>query len=58
MSYVVKLHPMNSAPGDTALAQDWRKAHPGGTYPMGVRRIEVKECLEANKEDAAALAPV
>jgi hypothetical protein len=42
----------------TVLAQDWMAAHPHGTYPRGVRRLEVKdEWLEADKQYAASLAP-
>lgn len=42
----------------TVLAQDWKAAHPKGTYPAGVRRIEVKDqWLEADREYAASLAP-
>jgi Domain of unknown function (DUF4760) len=42
----------------TVLAQDWAAAHPKGTYPAGVRRIEVKdEWLQADKQYAASLAP-
>jgi predicted DNA-binding transcriptional regulator len=42
----------------TVLAQDWMAAHPNGTYPAGVRRIELKdEWLEADKQYAASLAP-
>ena len=41
-----------------ALAQDWIAAHPKGTYPAGVRRIDLKdEWLEADKQYAASLAP-
>jgi hypothetical protein len=33
-------------------------AHPKGTYPAGVRRIELKdEWLEADKQYASSLAP-
>jgi hypothetical protein len=40
------------------LAQDWMTAHPKGTYPAGVRRIDLKdEWLEADKQYAASLAP-
>jgi hypothetical protein len=40
------------------LAQDWMAAHPNGTYPAGVRRIDLKdEWLEADKQYAASLAP-
>jgi Domain of unknown function (DUF4760) len=43
----------------TVLAQDWKAAHPKGTYPAGVRRIGLKdEWLEADKQYAASLAPV
>jgi len=42
----------------TVLAQDWEAAHPKGTYPAGVRRIDLKdEWLEADKQYAASLAP-
>jgi Domain of unknown function (DUF4760) len=42
----------------TVLAQDWRVAHPKGTYPAGVRRIDLKdEFLEADKQYAASFAP-
>jgi Domain of unknown function (DUF4760) len=42
----------------TVMAQDWRAAHPKGTYPAGVRRIGLKdEWLEADKQYAASLAP-
>jgi hypothetical protein len=42
----------------TVLAQDWFAAHPNGTYPAGVRRLQVKdEWLEADKQYAASLAP-
>jgi hypothetical protein len=42
----------------TVSAQDWWAAHPKGTYPAGVRRIEVKdEWLEADKQYAASMAP-
>jgi hypothetical protein len=42
----------------TVLAQDWIAAHPKGTYPAGVRRIELKdEWLGADKQYAASLAP-
>jgi hypothetical protein len=41
----------------TVLAQDWLAAHPEGTYPAGVRRIEIKdEWLEADTQYAASLA--
>jgi hypothetical protein len=40
------------------LAQDWFVAHPKGSYPPGVRRIDLKdEWLEADKQYAASLAP-
>jgi hypothetical protein len=39
------------------LAQDWKAAHPRGTYPVGVRRITVKDqWLEADEQYAASLA--
>jgi hypothetical protein len=42
----------------TVLSEDWLAAHPDGTYPAGVRRIELKdEWLEADKQYAASLAP-
>ncbi|MFZ0031121.1 MAG: hypothetical protein WAK84_04530 [Candidatus Cybelea sp.] len=40
------------------LAQDWIAARPKGTYPAGVRRIDLKdEWLEADRLYAASLAP-
>jgi hypothetical protein len=40
------------------LAEDWKAAHPKGTYPTGVRRIQLKdEWLEADRQYAASLAP-
>jgi hypothetical protein len=40
----------------TVLAQDWIAAHPKGTYPVGMRRIDLKdEWLEADMEYAASL---
>jgi hypothetical protein len=42
----------------TVVAQDWLAAHPKGTYPADVRRIELKdEWLEADRQYAASLAP-
>jgi hypothetical protein len=42
----------------TVLAQRWIAAHPKGTYPAGMERIELKdEWLEADKQYAASLAP-
>jgi hypothetical protein len=42
----------------TVLSQDWLAAHPNGTYPAGVRRIDPKyPWLEADKQYAASLAP-
>jgi hypothetical protein len=42
----------------TVLSQDWIAMHSEGTYPAGVRRIELKdEWLEADKQYAASLAP-
>jgi len=41
----------------TVLAQDWRDAHPTGSYPTGVRRIVLKdEWLEVDQRYAASLA--
>jgi Domain of unknown function (DUF4760) len=41
----------------TVLAQDWIAAHPKGTYPAGMRRIDLKdEWLEPDKEYAASRA--
>jgi Domain of unknown function (DUF4760) len=40
------------------LAEDWKAAHPNGTYPAGVRRIDLNyPWLEADKQYAASLAP-
>jgi hypothetical protein len=40
------------------LAQDWLAAHPKGTYPAGLRRIQLKDqWLDADKQYAASLAP-
>jgi hypothetical protein len=42
----------------TVLAQDWIAAHPKGTYPAGVRRIELgDDWLEDDRQYAASLAP-
>jgi hypothetical protein len=42
----------------TVLAQDWQAVHPKGTYPAGMRRLELKdEWLEADKQYASSLAP-
>jgi Domain of unknown function (DUF4760) len=42
----------------TVLAQDWLTSHPDGTYPAGVRRIDLQyPWLEADKQYAASLAP-
>jgi hypothetical protein len=42
----------------TVLAQEWIAAHPKGTYPAGVHRIDIKdEWLDADKQYAASLAP-
>ena len=39
------------------LAQDWKAAHPNGTYPEGVRRIDLNyPWAEADKQYAASLA--
>lgn len=41
----------------TVLSQDWDAAHPKGTYPIGVRRIDLKdEWLEADRQYADSLA--
>lgn len=40
------------------LAQDWLAAHPDGSYPVGLRRIDLKdEWLDADQQYAASLAP-
>lgn len=40
----------------TVLSQDWETMYPNGTYPAGVRRIDLKdEWLEADKQYAASL---
>jgi Domain of unknown function (DUF4760) len=40
------------------LSEDWEAAHPQGTYPAGVRRIDLKyPWLEADKQYVASLAP-
>ncbi|HZY96452.1 MAG TPA: hypothetical protein VFE35_05070 [Candidatus Cybelea sp.] len=42
----------------TMLSQDFQAAHANGTYPVGARRLELKdEWLEADKQYAASLAP-
>jgi Domain of unknown function (DUF4760) len=42
----------------TVLAQDWHATHPNGTYPLGLRRIDLQyPWLEADKQYAASLAP-
>jgi len=39
------------------LSQDWVAAHPNGDYPVGVRRIDIKnEWLEADRQYAASRA--
>lgn len=41
----------------TVLSQDWDAAHPNGSYPSGVRRIDLKDdWLEADTHYAASLA--
>ena len=41
----------------TVLAQDWIAAHPKGTYPVDMRRIDLNdEWLEPDKEYAASRA--
>ena len=40
------------------LSQDWEAAHPNGTYPAGMRRIDLRyPWLNADKQYAASLAP-
>ncbi|MBV8374261.1 MAG: DUF4760 domain-containing protein [Candidatus Eremiobacteraeota bacterium] len=40
------------------LSQDWEAAHPNGTYPAGVRRIDFRyPWLDADKQYAASLTP-
>jgi hypothetical protein len=40
------------------LSQDWMAAHPNGTYPAGVRHIDLKyPWAEADRQYAASLAP-
>jgi hypothetical protein len=40
------------------LSQDWETAHPNGTYPPGMRRLELEyPWLEADRQYAASLAP-
>jgi hypothetical protein len=42
----------------TVLAQDWGRAHPNGTYPTGLRRIDLQyPWFEADKQYAGSLAP-
>lgn len=42
----------------TVLARDWTAEHPKGTYPAGVRRIDLKdEWLDADRQYVASLAP-
>jgi hypothetical protein len=42
----------------TVLSQDWIATYPNGTYPPGVRRLELEyEYVEADKRFAASLAP-
>ena len=42
----------------TVLACDWTAAHPKGTYPASVRRIDLKdEWLDADRQYAASLVP-
>lgn len=42
----------------TVLAQGWMAAHPKGTYPPGMRRIDLKDdWLEADRRYAASLSP-
>ncbi|MBV8163280.1 MAG: hypothetical protein JOZ91_03330 [Candidatus Eremiobacteraeota bacterium] len=40
------------------LAQDWKAAHPNGSYPAGVRRIEINyPWFDADKQYAISLKP-
>jgi hypothetical protein len=40
------------------LSQDWEAMYPNGTYPPGVRRIDLEyPWAEADKQYAASLAP-
>jgi hypothetical protein len=40
------------------LASDWTAAHPKGTYPAGMRRIDLEdEWLDADRQYAASLVP-
>jgi hypothetical protein len=42
----------------TVLAEDWMAAHDKGTYPVGVRRVDLKDVwLKADEQYAASLAP-
>jgi hypothetical protein len=42
----------------TVLACEWTAAHPKGTYPTGVRRIDLKdEWLDADRQYVASLVP-
>jgi hypothetical protein len=42
----------------TVLSQQWKAAHPKGTYPRSVPRIDLKDgWLDADKQYAASLAP-
>ncbi len=42
----------------TALARDWVAAHPKGTYPAGMRRLDLEdEWLDADRQYAASLLP-
>jgi Domain of unknown function (DUF4760) len=42
----------------TVLSQDWETTYPNGTYPAGVRRIDLEYAwLEAAMQYAASLAP-
>ena len=40
------------------LAEDWKAAHPNGTYPAGMRRIDIRyPWSEADRQYAASLTP-
>lgn len=42
----------------TVLSQDWFAAHPKGTYPKGLRHIDIEDkWLEADRRYTASLAP-
>ena len=41
----------------TVLSQDWDSAHPSGTYPAGVRRIELED-VSASKPTRSIIRPL